>query len=505
MAKIPQYVSSLTPTAETGQVMIDPNNVGQTGKDLQVAAQGADQLGGEMQKISGITQLTQANNYAQENLRNVRAQALSDPDLWKNQQKYTDQINKIHTDSLGMVNDNLYKAELDRRLGTTVAVNNFDVKQYARKNLIDTSKASMLNTISSLSDTYVQASNPLQRQDTVNQINQTIEDQVNSGLMHAADAVKFKVTTMKNLMDKQVTHDIDVDPNIALKNLQDGAYGDLPYGDKTKYMSISQQMIERTARVAKLQQDQVHTTNENKMIDDMTGPNAPRTPDIETALVTNNVSNQFGQYALKAASSPKTVDATTDAETYNKIVNKFVDAKSSTSKIQTLIMKGMSEGNLATEDVQSLNKMQSIQMDPVAKQQFTTGLMMIGNAADKLSPSDDDMKHQMTRDYLYRTLNGESPAAATHSVYKDAVYKQFPSVGLQDKLPAKVATASQGVTSLLPQTDGMPKAGYQIKDGKVSAKGASESKSAKTGGRLMVDGKGIKAMVYPDGSFEEVN
>lgn len=104
-------------------------------------------------------------------------------------------------------------------------------------------------------------------------------------------------------------------------------------------------------------------------------------------------------------------------------------------------------------------------------------------------------------DYLKGIADGKPVKESYDQAIKNSMQRKFPQTATMDAAPNAVMSASQGLKAYMPgKTDA--KANFTIAEGAVVPK-TKTTAGKKEGGRLMKDAAGNKAIVYPDGTFEE--
>lgn len=104
-------------------------------------------------------------------------------------------------------------------------------------------------------------------------------------------------------------------------------------------------------------------------------------------------------------------------------------------------------------------------------------------------------------DYLKGVHSGKGVQESYNEAVKNSMIRKYPELATVPAAPNAAMSASQGLKSFVPGKSDA-KANYSISNGAVVPKAQSQT-GKKEGGRLMKDGKGNKAIVYPDGTFEE--
>lgn len=127
------------------------------------------------------------------------------------------------------------------------------------------------------------------------------------------------------------------------------------------------------------------------------------------------------------------------------------------------------------------------------------------NAINAMQAKSGNIDSSMHSQYLNAVASGTDPKDALSAAVKTNVLKNYPNAITLDKTPDTVGSASQGLTSMIPDDKGKPEAAYKIDGdtGMVISKSEREGATLKTGGVFMQDAHGNKAVVYPDKSFEE--
>lgn len=128
------------------------------------------------------------------------------------------------------------------------------------------------------------------------------------------------------------------------------------------------------------------------------------------------------------------------------------------------------------------------------------GINAINDWQNKTGNSDPSVHGE----YLDAVSKGTNPKDAYTQAIKTNVLKNYPNSITLDKTPDAMGSASKGLTSLVKDDKGKPAASFKIDSGNGMVVPKTEAPQGKReGGKLMHDAKGNKAIVYPDGSYEE--
>jgi hypothetical protein len=118
----------------------------------------------------------------------------------------------------------------------------------------------------------------------------------------------------------------------------------------------------------------------------------------------------------------------------------------------------------------------------------------LGAVANSMQSDDQQMIDQSQRDFINAVLRRESGASISPGEFDSAKKQYFPSVGDSPAvMKQKAANRALATKSML----------QEVPESQRFSMSKSTS-AAKAGGVLHVDAQGNKAIVYPDGSYEEV-
>lgn len=426
MPSFPQAIQQKLPTAQAPNAKINPSQVGIRGRALQKVGQDLDAVRQQFENLRNLNEYTKASTFANKSLSDIETQAADDNDIYNLESKYSDSMKKIRNEAVLQIQDRSTRLRFEQQLDTAITAKQFDIRQIARKKQVAVSKYNLEKHIETSTDLLSRTNNKLDRQRLMVELDDSITNHVAMGVVDPEKAMELRDSIKGSISTKRFRNDIELDPKMALKNLDNGEYENLPYGDKKKLEEEARNKIERDRKEAERIKNEGQMLNAVELTkrawnDDLS------IEDVEKMMVSGQITREFAEKMHDKLTKPEGVNPRTKATTFNELqldyVNLFNDDGKPTDqanmqsfeKFLTKVVDAQGNGLLDNSDAQRYTEQVMEYFNPMAqneaKQQLRnenpkkglSALVAWIDAFDGVSKEEiDQRKAEITRQFLDR-------------------------------------------------------------------------------------------------------
>ena len=508
MPRIPQYLQTQTITPQSPSVKINPEALAGTGKTIAGGGDVLAQVEKKFENLRNLHEYTAASTEANERLTDLEARAGQDPDIWNLDNKYSQEAQVIRDETLGKITNEETRLKFQSSVDDAVTSKVFNIKRIAREKQIDQTKATMLGSIESLKGQYYNSANPLERLQLKNQLSEMIDNHVEMGVIDRAAGFQLKEKELQDMTAGQVENDIQINPELALKNINDGLYKDLPHGEKKRLLEYAESQVTKKKTIDEKALKDFQRANESKMLVQMWDQGLNLTT-IKDAIIAGDVSNDFGEKMYKAITSDKTVAPELKASTFNRLQDAYSDLmvlkennKESSdasigkfAKFRADVLEAWGNGEVSDTDgkkfIENVANVWDDKLNETVNQlNPSNGFNAIKFWVDGYSEQDkEEVKARLNRELMKRVQAGENQDTVVQDLILKEQKRETPSLSMLPETPNAVIKNNGEMKKL---------AGSNVKikaDKRVSAKKFVVKLDPVTN---------VKAKVFEDGTFEVI-
>lgn len=360
MAQVPTFdlsqVEKLRPTP------VNPKTAATLGGELVDLSQGLGVIADHMKKVEGATAVRNGLTAYTQDAINIHNQVLQNPDTDKARQDAQDMLEKSMNDRADQISDpDARNAFLQRASGTLdrnfISINS----SLNTRQVKDFNKSMSVYGDGFVSD-YANLSRPDQMKASVDDFSREVDVQGKLSGQSPELLNAYKKQYIYKAKYAQASHDIDLNPQMALKQLQAGDKGmhaGLTTTDRDKLIGRAQSKIQRDQEKSQKLLDIAQKKNLDDAV--MKQTIGGLTDDKAEELYYSKQISQKGYEALiKNGTSPHVIDAKTDPDKYLDSVKMLLNPKISDEEKRTNLINANSDGSLATSDMKHLYQLHLI-------------------------------------------------------------------------------------------------------------------------------------------------
>lgn len=223
MVKIPQYNAQLSLTKQAPGVSVDAQAYGQQARAVGQIGETLFKVGEKIKEIRTADAVNQRTLQSKALLNQVGWDAYNDNDLDGYEDKYQKRFEEVRQQVLAGIKDQNVAREVGLRLESDILDSEFKVNQYYRNKVIDSDRATLADTLSSLQTEYVNTPDPKGKQIVLGKISSAVQATADRGSISKLDAQNTLINVKTNLPERQAAFDAANNPEAYFKNR--GAYG----------------------------------------------------------------------------------------------------------------------------------------------------------------------------------------------------------------------------------------------------------------------------------------
>ena len=442
MPRIPTYTSKVTPTTEPPRVYIKPAKYAEE-QSPELAAKTS--WGASMEQAGKIVNVVAEKMLV---IQNANANSEANILITKGMAEYEDEVNK-RTDLNTAINDAPDRLDKLKKEGAKKFIDPRARAEWERN--FDLSAIKYQNTLKANID---KRKVDLFRANTLREMDLESSNYINALTPQAKLASRQKIS---GIMDNAVqmrafTNEQGLDEvNKVIKNADD-SIKDLESLKKRKEKEI--ELAAKEAKNAREQELVEMRVNNKSSLNDLI-------IQARTDMNAGRIDAKFAEAYINSCTSPKPLNAKTDFDVYKDIMADIINPKKKATEIMTKILAANADGKLSDTDRDSLLFTGKLKQDPIfskaVKEQKPGFLATAWNMITSIFKSNEDKATVMNNVIKRATSNPEQLPTITKEEIDKEIIKKSPDVSLAGKK-----------------------------------------------GQLMIDAQGNKAIVYSDGSFEEV-
>jgi len=449
MPRIPQYESKRN--VNTGPIAPAQNLATQDAANQNKILGTIQDVAQSWSDAHDVMQYSKAKADYEVRAEEIKQRAALDENF-NNTPKYLEELNKAKSESLKGIDNNTVAGKAGQEISLSNSINGIKI-EFANK------QKELANNQHNVQE-YVTAK--------VNDLPYATEAEKLSIQADVEDHLKLQVIqgvlspqmAQKILLESKMasaTNHVFSNPDEAISELQkkDGYYSELPLEKKSKLISTASDYKKRLQKEATQLQKDIILKNETDIAMAIAEGKPMNIGKLALKLENGTISSDFAQIALRVVTSPEPVGAYTNNDEFSALTKKLFasENKEQVHKSIMNILRGGGDGKLSKDDLEIL-LLSAINQPLEKRKELSNAVKTLGKWADETEGVD---RADVLRDFQTKIKEEKSISEAVSESMQENTVKAVPKVV------------------------GFPKEG-----------------------KLQIDKHGNKALVFPDGHYEEV-
>lgn len=487
--KIPTYESELTPNAP----QLSVEDATQGAREIKQASSDVGSIGDKLIQVRDTAQSNEAEVKFLKRLSEIHGEALTKVDPWEAPKYVSDQMQQAINESGRGISSGLARNEFQQKASLEGARRSVAINHNIYEKQLKIAKASVTGYVDAKVQEYQTLTDPSERGVIRQQIIDKVGEGVNRGFINSKEATAYIHTNLHNADIGQVKNDMALNASAAYREIQKGVDGLYPYLN-THERSDLMQTAEKLMVKQEHEQKQVFTIAQNKNESDMLDKwfsGALQPSDIMDAHTNGKISEGFARSMTNVIEAPAAnPKGKPDAKAYMDLVDKIQGNDAKPEDIRKEILDLNAQGKISASAAKSLYTTHMRTTDEGKK---SVAELMGQNAQEALQIINKSEEQNKQRE----NDNGWWKGAV------DYIKSWGKS---QEKSPEAIAKATQDFFDKAASSNTKPAAALSAAKELINDKNSQSNPrvlQASEKGTLMIDAKGNRAIVYPDGRFEE--
>ncbi len=371
MVKIPRVQTDATLTTQGPGLRVDPKLFTGKTEAVQGIADTLNKVAGKFLDAQVLNEKTRANTDMLRRFKELELQAAQTDDIFDVGQ-FQDKIKKIREDVNGTFTTNRARREFQGDFDRSAIMTDFNVRKTLRKRQMQDSAAKLSEDLVVQKEKFVDIENEKFQQIAIAEMKNSIDKQVVAGMLSVSEGVKLKLSTIKSWWSSKVDHDIEINANdvaAQLKLGEKGIYKDVDASTRITKLATAERMTKKQAEEADVAKQEIQTNNEialtNRFIEGKLG-----LEEVQSLFETENISSNYAKALANVITSPDTVKAKTDDDTFDITWDEYLNLDQSdpeaVREFRTKILNTHAAGKLDQKD---LNDFFQRSIDPFSVKQ----------------------------------------------------------------------------------------------------------------------------------------
>ncbi len=456
-------------TVGPGQTISQKNT---TGEVISTIGQTVQNIGAAFQKVDLLTEKTKAENAYTSKMVDIESRAAQDGDTSPEKQKaYHDEINQATTDSASFIKTPSEQQQFSLELQGKSDIAKMKVNAGFQKKKIKESKDNIEIYLQQAQDNFIKSTDPKTKATAILERNNKIKDAVNANLLAPAEGQLQIAKLDKKWALAQVNYDITTNPEMARDGLKNKEYDNISEQDRVDLIKKSDLAIKQNAQAAADQIEVAQIKTQSDYLSKMASGQASwmTLSDVANDVRNGSIPEKFGTaYAdvIKARAQGIQYRPKQDENrNYPDFISKIYEAKDQKELQGALYGLLLDHKNISQEKMSVL----------------INGALERGKALS-LNPAQLDSKQQEIDSAASAVVNMGRRNGMSNNEISD-VYQNFNKDLASGKTPKESLDNAMKINAL---------------------KKNPSLLSIPATGKMMIDQNGNRAMVFPDGHFEEI-
>lgn len=456
-------------TEGPGQTIRQKNT---SGEALSIIGSAVENIGQAFYKANLLTEQTKAENNYNARMMDIKERAANDPDTSDEKLKaYHDEIAQASTDSADFIKSGGAKQQFGLELQGKSDIAKFQISTNFQKKKLQDLKDNTEIYLQGAQDNYIRTTDPKLKASAIIERNAKIKKLVDVNMLTPAEGKLQMMKLDKDWALAQVNYDISTNPEAARKALAGKEYINVPEEDRVDLMHKAGIAIKQNARDAADQIETAQIQTQANYLSKLAGGQAnwmtlaDVAKDVRNGAIPEKFATAYADVLEARAKGKQFQPSQDENRNYPQFINAVYQAKDQKELQNAMYSLLLDHKNISQEKMSvlingALERGKALSLDPKQidpkQQEIDSAAMAISNMGRRTGMDPQDISE------IYQNFNNDIAAGKTP---KEALDKGVRANALK-KNPALVN---------IPIT-----------------------------GKIMIDRNGNKAMVFPDGHFEEI-
>lgn len=451
----------------------------------------------QYQKAALLGETTRAQNNLSLKVGQLQQQAGQDQDLSAGRhQYYTDQLQQAVSDSQKYITLPTAKNQFHTEAQDTINIAGLKINAIRTKKYIDINKGELETFQQNQETNYLNSVTPAEKQQAMLESDRKFQEAYEGGYTTSAQMEKAKIKRNQTWDENQVMLDRHADADATIKDIQLGTSG--PYKSLTplqreKLITSTMEFKKKTEiegqEVTSIARNNTEAALLEKHFDNQLTPK-----EVNDMHAQGQISDQFATSMLKNLNEPVVVPQGVDKfKGYQEVVKQIADPKNSLADVNKIIIDGLQKRNLTVDEAKSL-----------------WGATMVDEDGQKISVTKmiQESRGKQSSDIISQRKKMEDAVKSNQSWWQSAM-NTIDSWGRKnDKTPQDQAQIKADFFKQIAASAKKPDQSLSVARDLINKDNTKTNpyvSKASEKGTIMMDSKGNKARVYPDGRYEELN
>ncbi len=482
MAEIPRAESTrqITKLGTTQRIARDTFSL--SSKAFQGLAETLQEVAGNFERAQTLHETTVAETNARRRLSVLEQEAATTDDIF-DANKFNQEIEKIKRETAAEVSLPNARNNFENSFDRLSMSSKFSISNTLRKRQVDEMKTGMLEGIDSLRGT-------LNREQELDLL---LKKGVSNLLVTKEAAFKLKKKTLKDWIESDIRDAIATDAETAKGNIVDGNFGDLSADETANWLEVADKKIARNKKVAEVVRDNKWLKNGGEVIKNLQGTSVA---DLIQLTANGDIDPELGSALVAWKTEDGSVQYEGNKDIWMELIEKSTQPEIDLREFQTTIGKAIANKDIqAEEGAEFVAQVNTLFEDAVAfKSRPSLKDKVVGTAVKMFQGTGLSLGSLfgMTKELVEKFKSGESADELEKSatdILKKEIKNQNPSLSNFEDIPNAIGSKEKAFRTVF--------------DGNTEVK--PDRKIKKDEPADMTDAAGNRALVFPDGTFQEID
>lgn len=316
-----------------------------------------EQIGEALHRASVLAEKTKAQNFLDSQLRDIQTRAANDNDLsTDNLQKYRDEIDQSVSDASEFIKTPFDRTDFELQSASKANISHSRIGSVFTQKKLEVGKAELDIFMDNKRNEYVSAVHPMEKEQALIERDTKINEAVDAGYLDPAQAKTMKHAEDKKWSIAQVDYDIDTDPYLAKKMLEQGAYKGLGESEKIKLKKQADAAIK--ARAIEMENDVMDRfIEEDITVDEILQLSAP----VDEGGLGPKKAEQYAR-KLETKQNRDITELKRNfpnSKKYVKLVEKMIDDRSDSFEFKQFLVDVFADGVVDKEESKKLRELKN--------------------------------------------------------------------------------------------------------------------------------------------------
>lgn len=277
------------------------------GKALEMMGEAGQKIAQTIERASLLQEVTKAENFLDERLRDIQNRASQDPDVSDaNMQKYMEEADSAVHDSGDIITIPFERGLFNQKSSSRASISKTSIQNHFLKQKISLGKEQLDIYTNNRMNDFIEAKNSMEKERAVLERDLKIKESVEAGYLTAGDAVKMKDSMDKEWAKAQVEYDIATNPEMAEELLKKKIYPDIPEKERVNLLSKATAAKQKQIKDAETEMQFKQIENEAELMTNVAigEMDLSSVPAITKMIGDQTIRPELGEAAIRAIMTP---------------------------------------------------------------------------------------------------------------------------------------------------------------------------------------------------------